>query len=95
MGRQLFARHVRKHGTVYESREACRTYPNRCTDSPNPKSVKFGPETHYVPVRMYGTTGHPLQQIADIEQPNRYHAFDRVARQSARVMLFVKRDIQK
>ena len=54
LGRQLFRKKDTKYGTVYSSREACRTCPNRCTDSKNPKHVNIGRNSVYVPVIMYG-----------------------------------------
>lgn len=33
IGRELYKQHERKYGIVYKSQEACRTCPNRCTDS--------------------------------------------------------------
>ena len=42
VGRQLFRKKDTKYGTVYSSREACRTCPNRCTDSRKPKEVNIG-----------------------------------------------------
>lgn len=95
-GKPFFARSTRKNGTVYASLEACRSCTCRCTDGRSPKEVKFGPNTVYVPVRIYGTPSHPLQQIpADTVQPDRYHAFGRVPQKSARVILTIRKDVQK
>ena len=63
MGRELFKHSVRKHGTIYGSREACRTCPNRCTDSKNAKTVSIGHNTNIVAVRMYGNPEYPLQKL--------------------------------
>ena len=65
MGRELFKHNVRKHGTIYGSREACRTCPNRCTDSKNAKTVSIGHNTNIVAVRMYGNPEYPLQKLPE------------------------------
>lgn len=65
MGRELFKHSVRKHGTIYGSREACRTCPNRCTDSKNAKTVSIGHNTNIVAVRMYGSPEYPLQKLPE------------------------------
>ena len=95
MGKELFFQGHKKNGDVYGSKEACRTCPNRCTDGKRFKTVKFGPETHYVPVIMYGSSHQDLQQIPNIDQPLHYHAFGKVKRKPAQVMIFIKRDIAK
>lgn len=95
MGRELFFYRERKYGTEYGSKEACRTCPNRCTDGKGHKRVQFGKDTVYVPVVMYGSARYPLQQIPNIAQSTPYHAFGRVARQDARVMIFIRRDVAK
>lgn len=95
-GKPFFARSRRKNGTVYASFEACRSCTCRCTDGRSPKEVKFGPDTVYVPVRIYGTPDRPYQQIpADAVQPDHYHAFGRVPQKPARVILTIRKDIQK
>ena len=65
MGRELFKHNVRKHGTIYGSQEACRTCPNRCTDSKNAKTVSIGHNTNIVAVRMYGNPEYPLQKLPE------------------------------
>ena len=60
VGRQLFRKKDTRYGTVYSSREACRTCPNRCTDSRKPKHVNIGRNSVYVPVVMYGDPRFPL-----------------------------------
>ena len=65
MGRELFKHNVRKHRTIYGSREACRTCPNRCTDSKNAKTVSIGHNTNIVAVRMYGNPEYPLQKLPE------------------------------
>lgn len=60
IGRELFKQHERKYGIVYKSQEACRTCPNRCTDSIKAKEVQIGHNSVYVPVYMYGNPEVPL-----------------------------------
>lgn len=95
MGRQLFKQKDTKYGTEYSSREACRTCPNRCTDSRREKHVNIGRNSTYVPVVMYGDPRYPLQQISDIDQPSHYNNFGKLKRDEKRVMIFIKRDIPK
>lgn len=66
MGRQLFKHADKKYGTVYSSREACRTCPNCCTDSKDAKTVSIGYNSTYVPVIMYGDPKYPLRQLPDV-----------------------------
>lgn len=95
MGRELFKMAEKKRGIDYGNREACRTCPNRCTDSKQPKRVRMGPNTLYVPVIMYGDARYPLQQIPDVAQNTPYNHFGIRERANKRVMLFMKRDIDK
>ena len=95
MGKTLCFQGEKKHGKVYGSKDACRTCPNRCTDGKTFKTVKFGPETKYVPVRMYGSPRYPLQKIPEVVQPKHYHAFGRVKRDPARVVVFIQRNVKK
>ena len=80
---------------MYGTKSACRTCPNRCTDGKTFKTVKFGPETKYVPVKMYGSPRYPLQPIPDVIQPDHNHVFGNVKRAPARVMVFIKRNVEK
>jgi transposase len=95
MGKELFFQSHRRYGDVYGSKEACRTCPNRCTDGKHFKTVQFGKDTRYVPVVMYGTRRYPLQAIPMIAQSTPYHAFGRVERKPSRVMIYIRRDVQK
>ena len=95
VGRQLFRKKDTKYGTVYSSREACRTCPNRCTDSRKPKHVNIGRNSVYVPVIMYGDPRFPLQSIPDVVQSSPHNNFGRLKRAEKRVMVFVRRDIRK
>mgnify|MGYP000849033290 CR=1 FL=1 len=95
MGKVMNFQGEKKNGTVYGTKGACRTCPNRCTDGKTFKTVKFGPDTKYVPVRMYGSPRFPLPQIPDVRQPDHNHVFGNVQRAPARVMVFIKRNVQK
>ena len=97
MGNILTKKKVKGRSTVYGSKDACRQCPNRCTNSTNPKEVSFGPETRYVPVRMYGNTKHKLNHIpADIPINSFNHTLDRKDyAASIKVVLRIKKDIHK
>ena len=95
VGRQLFRKKDTRYGTVYSSREACRTCPNRCTDSRKPKHVNIGRNSVYVPVVMYGDPRFPLQPIPDVIQHSPHNNFGRLKRAEKRVMVFIRRDIRK
>ena len=95
MGKELFKIREKKYGIDYASKEACRTCPNRCTDSRKNKQVRIGHHSVYVPVIMYGDPRYPLQQIPDIEQSSPYNHFGKRRQADKRVMIFVKRDVQK
>ena len=94
-GRQLFRKKDTRYGTVYSSREACRTCPNRCTDSRKPKHVNIGRNSVYVPVIMYGNPRFPLQPIPDVTQNSPHNNFGKLKRAGKRVMVFIRRDIRK
>lgn len=94
-GKELFKLRDVKYGTDYSSREACRTCTNRCTDSKAKKVVRFGANTIYVPVYMYGSCKTTLQQIPDVDQDTPYNRFGRVPQQEKRVMIRIRRDIPK
>ena len=95
MGRELFKQKATRYGIEYSSKEACRTCPNRCTDSRKEKHVNIGHNSRYVPVRMYGDPRYPLQQIPDAEQRSPYNNFGKLKRAEKRVMVFIQRDVQK
>ena len=96
MGRQLFKQKDTKYGIEYSSRDACRTCPNRCTDSKAAKHVNIGRNSTYVPVRMYGSSQYPLQQIPvhGVSSKN-LNNFGKMGRAEKRVMIFIRRDIPK
>ena len=96
MGRELLKLRDTKYGTEYSSREACRTCPNRCTDSKAAKHVNIGRNSTYVPVRMYGSSQYPLQQIPVHGTTSKnLNNFGKMPRAEKRVMIFIRRDIPK
>ena len=95
MGKVMNFQGEKKNGTVYGTKSACRTCVNRCTDGKTFKTVKFGPQTKYVPVKMYGSPRYPLQKIPEVSQPDHNHVFGNVKRAPARVMVFIKRNVEK
>lgn len=95
MGRELFKIREKKYGIDYASKEACRTCPNRCTDSRKPKQVRIGYHSVYVPVIMYGNPRYPLQRIPDVEQNSPYNHFGIRKQDDKRVMIFIRRDVAK
>lgn len=95
MGRQLHRLRETTYGTRYGSKDACRTCPNRCTDARGPKRVDIGRNSTYVPVIMYGSPSHPLQQIPNVNQHSPYNHFGRRKQDAKRVMIYIRRDIAK
>ncbi len=95
IGRELFKKKDMKYGTEYSSREACRTCPNRCTDSRREKHVNIGRNSKYVPVLMYGNPDRPLQPIPDVAQSTPLNNFGKLRRAEKRVMVFIRRDIPR
>ena len=96
MGKILAKLKMRGKNTIYGSKEACRQCPNRCTGGKNPKTVSFGPETKYVPVRMYGSPSIKLNPVpADIPLNPFNHTLDRKDYIPRKVVLRIKEDIPK
>lgn len=93
MGCVLTRVRTRKGGSAcYQNRAACRKCTNRCTSGKNYKVVKFGPDTRYVPVLMYGSSLHPLQVYPASETP--YNAFKLLKRYTKKkVILHIRDDI--
>jgi transposase len=78
--------------TIYVNKDACRQCPNRCTDSGKYKTVSFGPETKFVPVRIYGNTKQKLNPIPDNIPINPFnHTLDRKDRAETKVILILKK----
>ena len=96
MGREFFKLRDRKNGSIYGSREACRTCPNRCTDSTDTKTVSFGYDTNVVPVLVYGSSKYPPQQIPpDARISPNNHSLCRKDHAASKVKLTIKRDIPR
>ncbi|MHB8062478.1 MAG: MobV family relaxase [Ruminiclostridium sp.] len=97
IGKILSRTKIRGKNTIYGSKDACRQCPNKCTGSKNHKTVSFGPETKYVPVRMYGSPRLKLNPIPVNILPNPFnHTFDRKDYAPPRkVILRIKEDIPK
>lgn len=97
MGNILSKTKMRGKNTIYASKDACRQCPNRCTGSKSYKTVSFGPETRFVPVRMYGSVRCKLTPIPEDIPANPFnHTFDRKDYAPAKkVVLRIKEDIHK
>lgn len=88
---------IKTKGTnaVYANKDACRQCPNRCTGSRNHKTVSFGPDTKYVPVRMYGSTKFKLNDVPESVLKKPYNALYRKDHVSKKVVLHIKPDYKK
>jgi len=87
---------MRGKNTIYGSKEACRQCPNKCTSSKNHKTVSFGPETKYIPVKMYGTTKFRLNTIPENVRINPFnHTLDRRDHINKKVVLRIREDKHK
>lgn len=96
MGKELFKHMDKKLGTVYGSREACRSCPNRCTASKETKTVFIGYHSNCVPVWMYGNSEYALQKPPPDAKISPYnHTLDRKGRVKSQVKLTIRRDIAK
>lgn len=96
MGSILSKTKMRGKNTIYGNKDACRQCPNRCTGGRTPKTVSFGPNTKYVPVKMFGSIHYKLNEIpTDILQDTPYNSFDRKDEINEKVVLRIKRDIHK
>ena len=96
MGNILSKVKMRGKNTIYANKDACRQCPNRCTGSKNHKTVSFGPNTKYVPVRMFGSIWHSLNTIPDDIPPNPYnHSLERKDHIKKKVVLRIKEDKEK
>lgn len=96
MGKILSKTKIRGKNTIYGNKDACRQCPNRCTDGKSPKTVSFGPDTKYVPVRMYGSPKLKLNPIPTNIPMNPFnHTLDRKDHKPKKVVLRIKEDIQK
>jgi transposase len=96
MGKILTRLKKRGQKTIYGSKDACRQCPNRCTGGKNPKTVAFGPNTKYVPVKMYGNIKCELnQKPEDIYQNTPYNSFNRKDEIKKKVVVKIKEDVSK
>jgi transposase len=96
MGKLLSKVKIRGKSTIYGNKDACRQCPNRCTDSKKAKTVSFGPDTRYVPVRMYGSVSSKLNPIPENIPLNPFnHTLDRKDHSTKKVVLRIKKDIHK
>jgi len=87
---------TRGKNTIYANKDACRQCPNRCTASKSCKTVSFGPNTKYVPVRMFGSARHSLNPIPDDIPHNPYnHSLERADKVKKKVVLRIKEDKEK
>lgn len=81
---------------IYASKEACHQCTNKCTASRTRKEASFGPETTVVPVRMYGNSTFPLQQIPPGLAINRNnHILDRCDKPKKKVQIRIRSDTVK
>ncbi len=88
----LLNRTLKDGSARYQNRSACRQCPHRCTPSKNYKVVKFGANTKYVPILMYGTALNCLQKYPASEIP--YNAFKLLnGRAKKNVVVHIKDDI--
>lgn len=88
MGNILTKLKTRGLNTIYANKDACRQCPNRCTGGRGHKTVSFGPNTKYVPVRMYGSAKHNLNRLPEDLVP--YNSFHRKDTKPKKVMLRIK-----
>lgn len=82
-----------KNGSAeYQCRSACRGCTTRCTESKRHKVVRFGPQTKYVPVLMYGGNEKAFNSYPQSEAP--YNAFTHMHKRSMKtVLIHIKNDI--
>lgn len=96
MGNILSKTKAKGKNTVYANKDACRQCPNKCTSSKGHKTVSFGPNTKYVPVKMFGTIRYSVNSIpTDIIQNTPYNSFNRKDEIKKKVVLRIKEDIHK
>jgi len=93
MGHVLSRVKMRGHNTIYANKDACRQCQNRCTSGKGHKTVSFGPEAKYVPVRMYGGSGKKLNPLPG--NARLYNSFERKDKPQKQVILRIKEDSEK
>ena len=82
-----------KNGSAeYQYRSACRSCTTQWTESKRHKVVRFGPETKYVPVLMYGENEKVFNSYPQGETP--YNAFTHMKKRPEKtVLIHIKNDI--
>jgi transposase len=96
MGEILHKTNTKGNSLEYANKDACRQCTNRCTGSSNFKKVRFGPNTKYVPVRMYGKTDCDLQRIPkNVVQNTSYNSLYRKDHPQKKVTLIIRKDKEK
>lgn len=97
MGKILSRTKKKGRDSIYANKDACRQCPNKCTASKKYKTVSFGPDTKYIPVRMYGDVKCKLNPIPENAVINPFnHTLDRKDYMpSKKVVLKIKKDIHK
>lgn len=72
------------------------TVPNRCTGGKTYKTVSFGPNNKYVPVKMFCSIHYKLNEIpTDVLQDTPYNSFDRKDEINQKIVLRIKEDVSK
>lgn len=97
MGNILKKLRIRKNNcTIYGSKDACRQCTNKCTGSIKHKTVSFGPNTRFVPVRMFGKSNHNFTKIPENIPMNPFnHTLDTKTQPDKKVVIKIKEDIPK
>jgi len=96
IGQKLSRTKMRGNNTIYGNKDACRQCPNRCTSGTSPKTVSFGPDTKFIPVRMYGNPKCKLNPISENIPVNPFnHTLDRKDFVAKKVVIRIKEDIDK
>lgn len=94
MGHEMYLRRALENGAKdYCGGSVCRTCTNRCTDSKKQKQVRFGPDTVYVPVRIYGESRQPLQKPPYPLPHQPGNNYGKLQRAKGKVMIYIKRDV--
>lgn len=77
-GQRLSKVKQKGNATVYACKEACRKCTNKCTSSKSFKTVSFGPNTKFVPIKMFGKITRELTKIPEDIPINPFnHTLDR------------------
>ena len=76
-GKILTKVRTRGENSIYASKAACRSCLTRCKAGGNHKVVSFGPNTTFVPVKMYGAASNALTPIPEEGMSPYNHTLDR------------------